>query len=238
MVVYYVTGTSTGLGKAIAEEVLNEGSIVVGLGRRHTIEHEQYSPVYLDLKDLDQTDHYDFQIPKGSGSVEKVVLVNNAGVIEPVKHLGRTNKDEIRDHFHVNLVAPMVLMNNFLGIFGTEEMEKVILNVTSGAAERPMDGWSCYCAGKAGLNMATQVVNEENRLENRNCRIYALAPGIVDTPMQDTIREANENEFSRLDDFKAFKKSGMLIEPNVVAKQFVKAVNHPESPLNVIDRLN
>lgn len=238
MVVYFITGTSSGLGKAIAEEVLADKQTVVGIGRRHTIEADHYHPVQIDLSDLDVTDDFGFEIPENKDAVDKVVLINNAGMIEPVKHLGNTDKASIQKHFNVNLLAPAVLMNNFLNAFEHVKAEKVIINVSTGAADRPMDGWSCYGSSKAGLNMASAVVDAEAKMDNRNCRVYALAPGIVDTPMQDSIRSADETEFSRLKDFQAFKANDLLLEPKAVAKKFIKVVNEPTLDLHVVDRLN
>jgi len=230
MIVYFITGTSSGLGKAIAEAALADGQPVIGISRRHTIKDDHYYPVELDLSDQEKTGSFDFHFPFDTQKLEKVVLVNNAGVIEPVKHLGHADSQAIQNNLQVNLVAPVMLMNQFLKVFEGADYEKVILNVSSGAADRPMDGWSCYCSAKAGLNMATEVVNTENQLENRNCRVYALAPGVVDTPMPE--------EFSQLSNFRALKQEGMLIEPKSVAKQFIEVVNEKTVNLNVIDRLN
>ncbi len=238
MVVYFITGTSTGLGKAIAEEALADNQTVVGIGRRHTIEADHYHPVQVDLSDLDTTDEFSFKLPDSTGSVDKIVLINNAGMIEPVKHLGKTDKGSIQKHFNVNLLAPVLLMNNFLSAFKKSGPEKVIINVSTGAAERPIDGWACYGSSKAGLNMASQVVDAEVGMDEQNCRVYALAPGIVDTPMQDTIRSADESDFSRLKDFQAMKEKDMLVDPKAVANQFIKVVNEPSVDLKVVDRLN
>ena len=238
MVVYFITGTSSGLGKATAEAALKGGQVVVGISRRHTIAHSHYYPVELDLSDAEKTGSFSFDLPVNAEDLEKIVLVNNAGVIEPVKHVGHADNEALQHNLQVNLVAPILLMNQFFKQFDSYQQEKVILNVSSGAGDRPMDGWAAYCSSKAGLNMASKVVNEENQMNNRNCRVYALAPGIVDTPMQDTIREASENEFSRLEDFQSFKEEGLLIEPKTVAKQFINVVNNSRLTFNVIDRLN
>ena len=238
MVLYFITGTSTGLGNAIARAALEDGQSVVGIGRRHTIDHERYVPVKVDLSNTDETNQVNFQLNISDKNITKVVLINNAGVIQPVKHLGHTEKEAITKHYNVNLISPVILINNFLKAMSNEDIEQVVINVSSGAAERPMDGWACYCSGKAGLDMVSRVAEVEKKQDNRKLRVYSLAPGIVDTPMQDTIREANESEFSRLEDFKRFKKAGLLVAPGEVAQKFIRIVNNPDLKLNVVDRLN
>ena len=70
------------------------------------------------------------------------------------------------------------------------------MNVSSGAASRPLEGWSAYCAGKAGLAMLTRSLHLE--LGERGVRAYGLRPGVVDTDMQGVIRASGVNEVSRL----------------------------------------
>src|SRR3546814_9905713 len=71
-----------------------------------------------------------------------------------------------------------------------------VINVSSGAAERPRQGWSAYCAGKVGLAMITRSLALET--EGRGLRVFGFRPGIVDTEMQVTIRASGVNEISRI----------------------------------------
>ena len=72
----------------------------------------------------------------------------------------------------------------------------VIVNISSGAAHRPREGWSAYCSAKAGLAMLTQALHLE--LGQRGIRAYGFQPGVVDTEMQVKIRASGINEISRL----------------------------------------
>ena len=76
------------------------------------------------------------------------------------------------------------------------ELRNSYVNVSSGAASRPLEGWSAYCAGKAGLAMLTRSLHLE--LGERGVRAYGLRPGVVDTDMQGVIRASGVNEVSRL----------------------------------------
>ena len=72
----------------------------------------------------------------------------------------------------------------------------VIVNISSGAAHNPMEGWSAYCSGKAGVYMLTRATALE--AGGRGVRVYGFAPGVVDTDMQVTIRASGINEVSRI----------------------------------------
>ncbi|PSR05766.1 MAG: short-chain dehydrogenase [Bacteroidetes bacterium SW_10_40_5] len=233
---YFITGTSTGIGKAIAEEALSRGNHVMGLSRRNTIEHANYVHNAIDLSDLDQTKKFSFTLPNPD-QYEGIVLVNNAGVIEPVQYLGNMDPDEVIKHYHVNMTAPVLLINQFLKTFKNFKGDQCVFNVSSGAAKYPVDGWNCYCSSKAALDMVSQVGDLESEKSNRNCRFYAIAPGIVDTPMQDQIRSAQEEAFSRLQEFINYKQENMLVPPEKVAQRLVDIMEDTESHKNVIDRI-
>ena len=71
-----------------------------------------------------------------------------------------------------------------------------IVNVSSGAAHRPLEGWSAYCAGKAGLAMVTRSIALETA--GKGIRIFGFSPGTIDTDMQVTIRASGINPVSRI----------------------------------------
>ena len=71
-----------------------------------------------------------------------------------------------------------------------------IVNVSSGAAIRPLEGWSAYCSGKAGLHMLTRAVALENA--NNGIRIFGFQPGTTDTDMQVLIRASGINQISQI----------------------------------------
>lgn len=238
MDLYFITGTSSGLGSAITEAALEEGHAVVGIGRQHPHTGQNYHPLKADLSQYQSAAEIALQSPVDQQSLNRIVLINNAGVIEPVKHMGKAAAAAIQHHYQVNLVAPAMLINTFLQQWANTSHEKVILNVSSGAAFRPIDGWGCYCSAKAGLAMLTQVVNEENKIDNQNCRIYALAPGVVDTPMQNTIRSAEQADFSQLERFQRLKEEQALVPPATIARKFLDVVNDQYQNLELLDRLN
>ena len=238
MDLYFITGTSSGLGAAITKEALEQGHTVVGIGRNHSYEANRYFAVKADLSRPEVAPSITLGNPDPDQEYDHVVLINNAGIIEPVKHMGNADAATMQQHYQVNMVAPAIITNQFLAEWKDALAEKVILNISSGAAFRPIDGWGCYCSAKAGLAMLTQVIHEEATLDGVNCRAYALAPGVVDTPMQDTIRTADAENFSQLERFQQLKADDAMVSPAAVARKFLQAVNNQYENLQVLDRLN
>ncbi|MCL4189148.1 MAG: SDR family oxidoreductase [Rhodobacteraceae bacterium] len=123
------------------------------------------------------------------------ILINNAGVIDPIARIAEADPEAWARTVAVNLVgafrmAREVLPAMLAGGGGT------IVAIGSGAALRPMEGWSAYCASKAGLLMLARSLDHEYR--DHGIRSLAFAPGIVDTGMQGEIRASGLNPVSRL----------------------------------------
>ena len=123
------------------------------------------------------------------------ILVNNAGVIEPIAGIGNVDPAAWRHALDVNLTGAFHAIQAVVPHF-VAQGEGVIVNISSGAAHSPIEGWSAYCASKAGLVMLTRAVDLE--LAAAGVSAYGFQPGVVDTDMQATIRASGVNEVSRL----------------------------------------
>jgi len=121
------------------------------------------------------------------------ILVNNAGQIDPIGALADTDEDQWARAIDVNLVGPYRLARAALPALMRSE-HACILNVSTGAAHTPREGWSAYCSSKAGLAMLTRSL----ALEYPQVATYGLQPGVVDTEMQVRIRASGINEISRI----------------------------------------
>ncbi|MEM9830081.1 MAG: SDR family NAD(P)-dependent oxidoreductase [Bacteroidota bacterium] len=228
---YFITGTSRGIGKALAERAFQEGNAqVVGFSRQQSIEHKQYTHHTIDLAQVSDLgkliDSYFTQLT----DAERIVLINNAGTLGDVKYFGSIADTKIDQLFSLNVTAPAILMNHFIRAYQTVEAERIIINISSGVSQYPVDGWSGYCASKAALDMLTEVAALELEKQNiPNFRVYAVAPGIVDTQMQTDIREeVSEQNFSRLQKFKDYKADGALDNPQKTAEKYFYLINHPD----------
>ena len=221
---YYITGTSRGIGKAMAEFLLKEKeNFVVGISRKSTIENKNYHHISLDLTNLYEVRKFKFE---NHTNAKRICLINNSGAIGQVKPVGKLSNEQIINDYNLNLVAPTVLCNNFISAYKDVNAEKIIVNVSSGAGKNPVDGWGVYCASKAGIDLFSRVIDNEQKLTAKNgFRIFSVAPGVVDTQMQTDIRSASKEDFSRLNDFLNYKNTGQLAEANTVAEKFFKILN-------------
>lgn len=230
---YFITGTSRGIGKSIAQQLLlDPNNKVFGFSRTNTISHERFSFHEMDLSDKAAVSKWEFP---ALGDADKICLVNNAGAIGAVKHAGKMEAGEIAAAFNVNLTSPVIFTNAFLKTYSTLPVQQVIVNVSSGAGKNPVDGWSVYCATKAGLDMYTRTLAEELKIDGKkNIFVFAVAPGIVDTAMQDQIRTAESGNFSRISTFIDYKNTGQLAHPDLVAGKYLSILGLPEKFKDVV----
>lgn len=222
---FFITGVSRGIGRALAARVLDRypDAQVTGVGRGSSIEHPRYRHVRLDLRDMDAVRAFSFPPLPGA---QRIVLVNNAGSLT-VKPLGRANAQDLIDEYLVDLVAPTVLINSFLRAYADHPAERLVVNISSGAATRPMDGWAAYCASKAGIDMLSRTAALEQQLHGGGVRVLAVAPGVVDTEMQAVIRQASADDFSRVGEFVGFKQGGALADPAAIARKLCRVMDEP-----------
>jgi 3-oxoacyl-[acyl-carrier protein] reductase len=123
------------------------------------------------------------------------VLVNNAGVIEPIGVVGATDPTQWARSIEINLIGAYYTIRAVLPAM-LERGRGDIINVSSGAALRPQEGWSAYCASKAGLAMLTRSIDMEHRAAG--IRVFGFQPGTTDTDMQVIIRASGINPVSRI----------------------------------------
>lgn len=222
----FITGSSKGLGKALADLFLQQKNIrVVGFARSCSIEHENYSHNTLDFSNSEALNAFNFP---DLADADEVILINNAGMLDPIKKIGTYTAEAVSMNVQVNLTAPMVLSNKFVGAYQQLDCKKLILNISSGAGKYPIDGWSAYCATKSGLDMYSTVMHaEQNLLSNVSSRIkvVALSPGIIDTEMQAEIRSSNAEDFSQVDRFVDYKNSGELQSSLQTAEKIISKLH-------------
>lgn len=131
---------------------------------------------------------------KTFGSLD--ILINNAGVIEPVAHLAEADPDawgqvidiNLKGVFHGMRAALPVMLDNGGG---------TVLTIGSGAAHGPVEAWSHYCSSKAGALMLTKMADKE--YGDKGVRAISLSPGTVATQMQREIKASGINPISKLD---------------------------------------
>lgn len=221
---YFITGTSSGIGFALAEQLLSKDNAqVIGFSRRQKINHPNYQHLTLDFSKVNEVNAYDF--PEIENAT-KIVLINNAGQIGDIKPIGSANNNAIADLFTVNVTAPAILMNKFIAKYAQEKTEKIILNVSSGAGKNAIEGWAPYCGSKAAIDLLSLTTFEEQKHAKNPVKVYAIAPGVVDTEMQGAIRNSNETDFKKHAHFVELKANNELTSPVEVAEKYIRIIEN------------
>jgi benzil reductase ((S)-benzoin forming) len=207
MKAFIITGTSSGIGKELTEQLLqDDDNLVIGISRSNTLEHPNFKHISLDLNDVVDIEGIEF--PKWKNATQ-VSLIHNAGWIGPMHKMG-------------------ILSNHFIASFKESEAQKVILSISSGASHSPVEGWNTYCSAKAGLDMLSKCIDEEHE----DIINLSIAPGKVDTPMQNDIRFADEKEFPRLKEFQGYHEKGELSKVAEVVEKYINILTNPSKHKN------
>lgn len=230
---YLVTGASKGLGLAICHLLCENGYNVIGVARESIELRElekilkkqsQKSAVYAcDFASKQQTNELissiidDYQLIDG--------VVHNVGVIEPIKPLSDTEINQWDNLIQINLISVQHLTSGIYSLMKNSERCRVT-TISSGAAVNSLHSWSAYCVSKAGLDMWTRCLAEEGK--NDNISAISVAPGIVDTGMQEDIRNSNPDDFPMHQRFVDFKEHGDLVAPEIVASQLFELITNQE----------
>lgn len=197
-----VTGASRGIGAAAAQIFARAGANVVltarteseiaGLVAEITKAGGNAIAVKCDVSRFDEVQKATDAALKAYGSLD--VLINNAGVVDPIGPLASADPDEWARTIDINIKG---VFNGMRAALPVMTSGSTILTVSSGAAHSALEGWSAYCASKAGAAMLTKAADTENRAAG--IRIMGLSPGTVATEMQVKIRASGINPVSKLD---------------------------------------
>lgn len=224
-----VTGVSKGLGASTAKYLLESGIHVIGISRTDNDalylsandNDVQYEHISCDLGNTDELMEVIAEIKKQLQQIEinHLYLVNNAAVVEPINTAEDVDPKVLQMHYQLNVLAPMMLMNACISI--CQETTFIGVNISSGAAERSIYGWSAYCSAKASINRYTETVALEQNEKNSNHKVIAFNPGIMDTAMQEKIRATDSSDFKDVATFQDYKKANLLSKADVVASVLV-----------------
>ncbi len=234
---YIITGTSRGLGAAIAEGLIGPETVLFCISRganRSLVEKAEHGgcPLHYiqqdlgDISALDALMHKIFSNIEAAGAAS-ISLVNNAGILGSVGPTPTNTSEAIQQILTINTAVPMVLSSGFIRKFKSVSCRKVIVNISSGAARRPIWGWSAYCSSKAAIDMYTQTVALEQKDSPCPVKIYAYAPGVVDTSMQEEIRQTAPHLFKDREHFIDYHKKGQLLDPVMVAEKIISLLRNP-----------
>jgi NAD(P)-dependent dehydrogenase (short-subunit alcohol dehydrogenase family) len=196
-----ITGASRGIGAEAAGVFAAAGANVALIARSSdAIEKlaaeigEQAIALTCDVASYASVEGAIAKAKETFGSVD--ILINNAGVIEPIAHLASADPDEWGTVIDINLKGVFNGMRAVLPMMIASGGGS-ILTISSGAAHGPVEAWSHYCASKAAVKMLTECVHKENGADG--IRAIGLSPGTVATQMQVEIKASGINPVSQLD---------------------------------------
>jgi benzil reductase ((S)-benzoin forming) len=226
MNVYIITGASKGIGFELAKQLSEAEEYVIGIARTDTsIDGVKFYQADISvLEELESLIH-DI-IASVPLEVESFTLINNAGMVDPIGIIGTVHASEIEKAMAVNLTAPMIISNAFISKLKNVKGKKRIVNISSGAGRNPYEGWGTYCTTKAGLDHFSKVIALEQEKAEYPIEIISIAPGIIDTGMQETIRLSSEDAFPLLDRFIDYKEQGKLISAEQTAQKLITIIKN------------
>jgi benzil reductase ((S)-benzoin forming) len=221
-----ITGTGKGIGKAIAKLLLEQSYLVFGYSRSNNISHPNFTFLKIDLSNLDEVQK--IEMPKID--CNDVLLINNAATIGTIVPLNLKTENDIISEYKINILSPTILSRKFINSYNNAK--KILINISSGAANKAIASWSTYCATKSALDMLTGVIAEEN---HKNLTVFSVHPGVVDTNMQSEIRNSDPKNFPLLSKFIDYYIQNELESTKIVAqKLFYIIENNTQFTENVL----
>ncbi|MGG4604122.1 SDR family NAD(P)-dependent oxidoreductase [Paenalcaligenes sp. Me131] len=227
--VVIITGTSKGLGAAMAQQVLDANTTLFAIARSDNpslaaLAHQQGATLHALQADLSsaegvQTTQEWLQhaLPR---TAQHYWLINNAGTVEPVAQANQLNDALAIQHaLQLNVGSAIALCATLLAATDASAAERRILNISSGAGRRSVAGWGVYGATKAALDFYTQTLAMEN---HPRLRCASLAPGVIDSHMQSVIRQQKVSDFPDLQRFLNLHAEQQLSSPEETAAHILR----------------
>lgn len=168
---------------------------------------------------------------------EHVAFVHAAGTIEPIGFTADVDSDAYLRSVLVNSAAGQVLGQQFLAAAHSLDTRCHLVMLTSGAARSVYPGWASYGAGKAALDQWVRNVGAEQDVRG-GVQVLSIAPGTVDTAMQDKLRQTSEADFPSRQKFLDLHAQGKLADPVQVAEQIWALITRDPPNGSVLDLRN
>ncbi|HEY8732393.1 MAG TPA: SDR family oxidoreductase [Candidatus Limnocylindria bacterium] len=218
-----VTGGGRGFGRAIAETLAALGANVV-IASRNAPELDEVANAIkkqggkalaqtADVADERQVQELVLAAERWVGP--PTILVNNAGVLDPVGPLAETSGASWLRNIAINVGGTYLVTRAVLPGMLDRDYGRVV-NISSGAADRASAGWSAYCASKAAVDQLTRVLALE--LEGTGISAAAFHPGYMETGMQERIRQARPEDFPRVEEYREAHRQGRVKDPHDPAR--------------------
>ena len=216
-----VTGSSSGIGKAITALLLKNGMKVIGLARDHskfTPEQSNYFPVTVDLSDIVNIEKKIQAVLKEYPTIS--IFISNAGYGD-FRHLENFSTPQIQKFLDLNLISQIILSRNLTSHFKSNGGGDIIfLGSEAGLAGKRKS--TLYSAAKFGLRGFAQALRDEAGASG--IRVCLINPGLVRSPFFDSL------------DFEPGESESNAIVPDDIAKIVFELLNTRNG--TIIDEIN
>ena len=213
-----VTGGGRGFGRAIAETLAALGASVV-VASRNAPELDEVAAAIkkaggkalaqtADVADERQVQELVLAAERWVGP--PTILVNNAGVLDPVGPLAETSGASWLRNIAINVGGTYLVTRAVLPGMLDRDYGRIV-NITSADADKASAGWSAYCAAKAAVDQLTRVLAIE--MEATGITVAAFHPGYMETAMQEHIRAASAGDFPRVEEYQEAHRMGLVKDP-------------------------
>lgn len=207
------------------------GETVIGIGRSHSFSADNFHFISCDLSNSEAVKQ--ISLPDISGEQE-LLFIHNAGILGEVDYFEHAPEDDLQQVLQVNLFSGASLIQKLL----KQELpvKSTMIIIGSGAGINPIPGWAAYCSSKAAVNMFCETIQAELIEQSRgNIHVYSIAPGVVDTAMQQTIRSTPEARFKAVGRFIDYKENQELYTTAEVAQKLTRLLE--AQPTEVVQSL-
>lgn len=216
---FIITGANSGLGMAFAKVLMEDKKhFVISISRSLSEEQKSYPATNFHFIELDLSQNSidkKITVLKKRINNEAIYFINNASIIKPISKIEDLNETDIDTTFSVNIKSTTLITKYLLQNFNQNKLS--FINISSGAASRPISHWSLYCSSKAYIKMFFEVAEAEYP----NHRFFNIDPGVMDTNMQQSIRES---DFPEVSNFKNLKVEGKLKSPKEAAIEILNTI--------------
>ena len=234
-----LTGASRGMGLAMAQQLLRPGHTVLCISRSQSAllaDQADATPgAVLEQWEQDLALGTDaaqrlarWLGPQSPGHFASATLINNAALLPRIAPLDQSASADLVQALRVGLEAPMLLTATFLHATRAWAVPRKVLNISSGLGRRPVASQAAYCAVKAGVDHFTRCLALDEAAKPNGARVCALAPGVIDTDMQVTLRSADLAVFPDQARFAGLKANGQLTSPSDAAASVLAWLARPD----------
>ncbi len=221
---WLITGASKGIGRSFVEELVNRGFDVIATARPSSSLEELNELTNVTVFSADLANRSEVaELCKNILELNRPLngVIFNAGQISPIDAIYRVNVDDWSKNIEMNLLSVQHMTKELWPLLCRAERSR-ITTISSGASLRALESWSAYCVSKAGLDMLAKSIAVEGQLDGISA--ISIAPGIVDTSMQLTIRSTPDEKFPMRQTFQDYYDNASLSHPKDVAVRLTPLV--------------